>query len=143
MRFEEWLNLFTDDGLYWLPTETTAEPGQVASLINDDSVRRQERVFRLLHTPAHSQMPPSRTLHIVANVEIEAVSDAQVRIYSNQIIYELRRGDYRQVGLGEQRTFSGRCEHRLRRENGTWRIALKKVVLLNADLPVSNLTFMI
>jgi 3-phenylpropionate/cinnamic acid dioxygenase small subunit len=47
------------------------------------------------------------------------------------------------LGLGDQRTFAGRAEHRLRREQGVWKISLKRLVLLNRNLPIPNLTFLV
>ncbi len=143
MRLEEWLELFTEDGLYWLPINEKAEPGSDTSLIYDLPIRRQERVYRLLSTPVPSQNPPSRTLHCVMNVEVEDGSDSEARVYSIQVVYESRVGDFTQVGLGKQRTFAGRCEHRLRYEDGSWRVALKKLVLLDRDASIPNLTFMV
>lgn len=143
MRLEEWLELFDEDGLYWLPIDENEEPGSDTSLIYDLPVRRQERVYRLLYTPVPSQSPPSRTLHCINNVKVEDAPDGEVRVYSPQVIYELRAGDYKQVGLGDQRIFAGRCEHRLRREGDDWRIVLKKLVLINRDTSIPNLTFMV
>lgn len=143
MRLEEWLELFTEDGLYWLPIDENKKPGEDTSLIYDLPIRRQERVYRLLSTPVPSQSPPSRTIHGILNVEVEDGPDDEVRVHSVQIVYEARVGDHAQVGLGEQRSFAGRCEHRLRYEDGSWRIALKKLVLLNRDSSIPNLTFMI
>jgi 3-phenylpropionate/cinnamic acid dioxygenase small subunit len=144
MRLEEWLELFTEDGLYWLPINENKEPGEDTSLIYDLTVRRQERVYRLLSTPVPSQSPPSETVHCVTNVAVENGSeDGEARVHSIQLIYESRVGDYTQVGLGEQRCFVGRCEHRFRYEDGRWRIALKKLVLLNREASIPNLTFMV
>lgn len=141
-RLEDWLKLFTEDGLYWLPIGDDKEPGENTSIIYDVPVRREERVFRLLETPVPSQAPPSRTIHSVTNVRVQSEpSDSFVTVRSYQTITELRSGDFRQTGLGEQRTFVGHCEHRLRRDPDGLRIALKKLVLLNRDISIRNLTF--
>jgi hypothetical protein len=47
------------------------------------------------------------------------------------------------VGLNDQRLLLARCEYRFRPADVDWRISLKKVVLLNADQPIYNLTFII
>jgi ethylbenzene dioxygenase subunit beta len=143
-RYEDWLKLFAADGLYWVPAEDSPDPYAKVSLIHDDALRREERVFRLLHTKAHSQDPASRTQHFVSNVEIENGA-TETRVYSSQLIYEIRAsgGNYRHLELGEQRSFAARCEHVLRSENGEWRIALKKMLLFTRDMPIGNLTFII
>jgi p-cumate 2,3-dioxygenase subunit beta len=142
-RFDEWLALFTDDGLYWVPAEESSDPYAKVSLIHDDKLRREERVFRVTRTTAHSQDPASRTQHFVSNVEVEN-GGVEATVYSSQIVYEIRAGggNYRHYELGAQRALAARCEHRLRpAPDGAWRIAMKKMLLLNRDLPIGNLTF--
>jgi p-cumate 2,3-dioxygenase subunit beta len=143
-RYDEWLALFTEDGLYWAPIEDGAGPTDKVSLIHDDSLRREERVFRIAKTTAPAQSPASRTLHVVANVEVEN-GPVEARVFSNQIVTEMRAGggNYRYLELGEPRSFALRCEHVLRPEGGSWRIALKKMLLLNRDIPIGNLTFIL
>lgn len=146
LELEEWLTLFTDDGLYWLPV-TDGEPedaANVISIVYDDAARRGERVYRTLHTPVLDQSPRSRTIHLVGNLEVDG-TDARgdTRVRCNQLITELRPGGERQVGLNTSRLFAARCEYRLRRVGGEARIALKKLLLLDADQPLYNLTFML
>jgi hypothetical protein len=37
----------------------------------------------------------------------------------------------------------GQCEYRLRYQEGRWAIAMKRVLLIDRDLPLYNLTFLI
>ena len=148
-QFHAWLDLFTEDGIYWLPINSDAGPHEHLSLIYDDTLRRQERVYRLSQTNFPAQSPPSQTQHIISNVQVlgtanEVSAVEEVTVYSSQIIYEIRgvTADDRQLGLGDQRTFAGRVEHRLRLEQGIRKISLKRVVLLNRNLPIPNLTFL-
>jgi 3-phenylpropionate/cinnamic acid dioxygenase small subunit len=137
--FHGWLRMFSEDCLYWLPVVETAgelEP----SIIRDDRQRMEERIFRLLETPAHAQMPPSRTQHDVTNVEVVSGDDGEANVRCNLTVHELRPGDPSQVGLATPRLFAGRC-HYVFRDEGEWRITLKKVLLLGRDLPQYNLTF--
>jgi benzoate/toluate 1,2-dioxygenase beta subunit len=146
-RYEEWQTLFTEDAKYWLPIPLDGEvqdPDRSISIIYDDVRRIDERVYRTLHTPVLDQTPRSRTARMVSNVEVDPESvDGQVRVRCNQVIAELRPGGRGQVGLNDQRLFVARCEYRLRSVEGAWRIILKKVVLLNADQPLYNLTFIV
>ncbi len=143
-RFEEWLELFTEDGLYWIPMDENADPEKEPSVLYDDSVTRRQRVYQLLHQPHYSQIPPSRTVHFVSNVESRAGDkDGQSEVHCNFALFELRAGDPRQIGLGEQRSIIGRCEYRLRYTNDQWRIALKKVIMMDRDLPLHNLSFIL
>lgn len=136
MKLEEWLELFTDDATYWIPeNKDDPDPSRETSILYDDRFRMEDRVWRLSHGPAHSQIPPSRTRRMISNVEVREAADGEVVLYSNFVIFEVRRD--------EQRTFAGRYEHRLRREDGGWRIARKKAILVNNASPIYNLTFMV
>jgi 3-phenylpropionate/cinnamic acid dioxygenase small subunit len=146
LRLEEWLTLFTDDGLYWLPVHDgdPVDAADTVSIVLDDRARREERVYRTLHTPVLDQSPRSRTVHLVSNVEVGDVDDrGDVRVLCSQFVGEMRSGGPGQVGLNHTRYFAARAEYRLRATADGWRISLKKLVLLDADQPLYNLTFLI
>ncbi|MGH3390758.1 MAG: aromatic-ring-hydroxylating dioxygenase subunit beta [Actinomadura sp.] len=146
LRLEEWLSLFTDDGVYWLPIEDgdPADAAAAVSIVNDDAERRAERVYRTLHTPVLDQSPRSRTVHLVGNVEVAGADErGDVRVLCSQFVGELRPGGRSQVGLNRTRVFAARAEYRLRVTPDGWRISLKKLVLLDSDQPLYNLTFVI
>ena len=142
-ELERWLELFTPEGVYWVPIDDTKPTQWNSSLVWDDRLRREERVYHLLHVPFPSQSPRSRTIHLVTNVEVELAVDGRTLVRSNQVIYEARRGDFRQVGLGEVRALVARVEHILERGPATPLIAQKKVLLIDRDMPQSNLTFLL
>ena len=154
-RYEEWLELFTDDGLYWIPVrydEIEDEEGGRAHdahedvhIIYDDATRRGERVWRTLHTPVLDQKPPSRTVHMVSNIEVDdaPVDDGSTRVFCCQMISEIRPGGRGQAGLNEPRQLAARAEYHLRQVDGSWLIAMKKVRLLQSDQPIYNLTFLV
>jgi hypothetical protein len=80
---------------------------------------------------------------MVANVEAQALASGDVTLRSNQLVYEVRTGDYRQVGLGRPRALAAQVEHRLRPTQDGMRIALKKILLIDRDMPQGNLIFLI
>lgn len=141
--FEEWLDLFAPDGMYWLPIDPEGDPERSLSLIFDNDLRRRERVWRLMNTFAPSQTPRSRTQHLIGNVRLVEGGADRAIVRSAQIVAELRGGDYRQPGLGEQTNFAADCTHTLVRQKGAWRIALKKMVLLNRGVAIENLSFLL
>jgi hypothetical protein len=69
--------------------------------------------------------------------------DGKIKVISNQTINEVRTGDYRQLGLGELQSIVARVEHMLELSEEGPKIALKKVLLLNRDMPLGNLTFLL
>jgi 3-phenylpropionate/cinnamic acid dioxygenase small subunit len=141
-RLEEWLTLYTEDALYWVPIDENAPVSSTGALIYDDAMRRKERVDHYLNNDFPAQSPRSRTVHAVSNVIVEA-HDGAARALSTQVIYEMRVGDFTQVGLGEVQTVVTRVEHRLVRAEGRLLIAGKKILLINRDSWQGNMMFML
>ena len=127
-RFEDWMALFTEDGLYWVPAEAgQKDPWQSASLFFDDRDLMGTRIARLRHPRIHVQTPPSRTNHVVTNVIVEEADEDAGRylVSSSSWVAEYR--------LDQQRVFAARQYHHLERDGGSFRIALKRVHLINCD----------
>ena len=122
-RYAEWLELFADDAIYWIPTRPNqASPHEALSIIYEPRALLAVRVERLSRKEMHVQSPPSRTVHHVSAVEVDG---DQVR--SALIVAEWR--------AGEARWFAGRVTHRLRKEASGLRIALKRVDLIDGEAP--------
>ena len=136
-RYEEWLNLFTAECLYWIPsTPGGGDPRGEVSLTFDDRRRLEDRIARLRTGYAYSQMPPSRTCHLLTNIEVsQDTAPDQVRVRSNFMICEYRATVYR--------TLAGWYGHSLQRENGSWRIACKIVNLIDSDQGLENLSLVL
>ncbi len=145
--YHDWLDLFTADAVYWLPMEDDSDPELVPSILYDDRGMMELRVRQFDHpTPHYAQHPPSRTIHAVSNVRVEpgeVEDEALVRCIL--MVTELREGDFQQLGLGEQRIYSGHATYRLRPAATAvgFAIALRKIVLINRDQPVMNLSFIL
>jgi 3-phenylpropionate/cinnamic acid dioxygenase small subunit len=135
-QYDDWLALWTDDALYWVPSnEDDYDPMRHVSIIYDDHVRLEDRIERLKSNTAHSQDPRSKLSRVISNVEIEESTGGDLTVYSTFNLTELRRG--------QQDTFAGRTIHTLRPENGTFKIVRKKVLLVNNDEVIDNLTFLV
>jgi 3-phenylpropionate/cinnamic acid dioxygenase small subunit len=139
-RFEEWLALFTSDCRYWVPCGQGEDPGLVTHLVCDDRSQLEDRLWQLQQPRHSSQSPPSRTSHIIGNVQVDHAEDGAVAVHSSFVVHELR---LMQGGEGEPRAFAGHYDHLLRRNGDAWQIQMKKVWLLGRDLPVFNLTFIL
>jgi len=127
-RWREWLDLFTEDGIYWIPySKDHKDPLDHASIIYEDGIMRAVRIGKLLHPKSWSQQPASRTARIVGNVQIAGsepeTGDLAVRSTFNML--EFRRDRYQAYG--------GTYRHHLRRHGGEWKIAYKRVDLISAD----------
>ncbi len=135
-RYRDWLEMLADDATYWIPCNGEgSDPNREISLVFDDLKRLRDRVERLESGLAHAQSPPSATRRLISNVHIDDASDNAAAIWSGFILYELRHG--------RERVFAGRYEHRLQLVEGQWKIRRKKVVLVNNDEVIDNLTFIV
>src|SRR5213593_355331 len=119
-RLDEWLGLFTDDAVYWVPLQMDqAEPFTTASLIYDDRRLLEIRVRQTQHPRAHARVPAPRTVHQVTNVQVVADDGRELTVTSSLVMVEYRKE--------RQRVWGGLVEHRL------LRTAAKRVDLVNSE----------
>ena len=139
-RYAEWLELWTDDGVYWVPatTDPGANPERHLSHIYDNRARIETRVKLLQTGVRHSQEPASQMRRLVSNIEVEAAADGELVAGSNFILAELAV-----QARPELHWWAGRVTHRLRRVDRRLRMSRKTVVLVNAAEPLPNLAFLI
>jgi 3-phenylpropionate/cinnamic acid dioxygenase small subunit len=133
-RFEEWLELFTEDAVYWIPQGDEADAARHVSLVYDDRRRLHERVLRLSSGFAYSQDPPSKTCHVVGNVQVADPTGGELEVTSTLLVAEVRRNT--------QNVFAGRVTHTLVPDDGSFRIRRKIVRLVNSDVPLGNVSFL-
>jgi len=130
-RYEEWLELFTDDATYWVPLEHgQKDPYETSSIIHDDRTLLGLRVKQLRHPRAHARVPLARTVHQVSNVVVEKDSPEELVVGSTLSVIEFRSE--------KQRLYGALVQHRLRRlkdgnANVPFRIAHKRVDLVNSE----------
>ena len=139
-RYAEWLALWTDDGVYWVPatTDPGATPDTHISHVYDNRARLDTRIKLLQTGTRHSQEPASLMRRLVSNVEVTTAEHGEVVAESNFILAELSV-----QAKHEMHWWAGRSTHRLRRVDGALRMSGKKVVLVNAAEPLPNLSFLI
>ncbi len=131
-RLDDWLDLFTDDATYWAPnSDEDTDPRKDGFIIFEDHRGMAERVRRLQHPAALTQVPPPRTRHMVTNVVAKETSNGEVVVTSNQVVFFARQG--REV------QYAGSWEHTLTRVGGSWRMRQKKVSLLTNDRAMSQI----
>jgi len=125
-RYEEWLELFTPDATYWVPLEQgQKDPQETSSIIYDDRTLLELRVKQFRHPRAHARQPLARTVHQVGNVVPLGEANGELRVASTLTVVEFRNE--------KQRLYGALVEHRLRREGGTFRIAHKRIDLVNSE----------
>lgn len=136
--YEGWLELFTDDCLYWMPVDPLSEDGTMRlNVFYDDKAKMRDRISRLNSGTAYTEEPISLTARTFAAVQVEE-GDAEA---SDRVV---ARSNFQLIAyrLGEQRVLGGRYLHRLVREDGRLRISEKRVTLLGSDAPQRPMTFL-
>lgn len=125
-QLEAWLDLFAEDATYWLPLERgQQDPFEASSIIHDDRTLLELRVKQARHPRAHARLPLARTVHQVGNVAVLSEEDGEIRVASTLTLVEFRNE--------RQRVWGALVEHRLRRAGESFRIAHKRVELVNSE----------
>lgn len=134
-RYEDWLALYADDAYYWAPHRPEqADPLNEISIFYDDRMLMESRVRRLTDGKGHAVSPPIATVRVVSGATLESTADGgkEAVVRSTFVMLEHR--------LGEQRIYGGTARHCLRRAGGGWRIAWKRVDLVNAEAVLDTIS---
>ena len=121
-----WTQLFSEDGIYWMPsTPTQTDWRREPSIFAEDALLMEVRMSRLLHPNAWSQAAQWGTNHIVGNIVVEAESATTIEVYSRFQMMEMRRDDIRHFG--------GSYRHTLVRQGKDLKIKLQRVDMTNGQ----------
>lgn len=126
-RWQDYIDLFADDGVYWMPPEPahTTWDGMPAIFAEDKNLMNV-RMKRVLHPDAWSQRPLWGTNHVIGNVMVESEKpNGDVVVRSRFHMLELRRDDVRH--------FAGSYVHHLKKTKDGYRIKLQRVDMTNAQ----------
>ena len=154
-RFHEWLELLTDDIHYWMGGRSNRYPksskaiaildpdryveddltkADELAILDEDKASLTSRVARLDTGMAWAEDPPSRTRHLIANIEVEpGDAAAEVKVYSNFMVYRSRAETEQDFYVGARRDV-------LRRVAGSWKIAGRKITLDQNVLLAKNVS---
>jgi 3-phenylpropionate/cinnamic acid dioxygenase small subunit len=133
-RFEEWLELFTEDGHYWMPLEWgQTDPKLHASLMYEDKLLLRIRVERLKGNRTFSQKPKSRSHHLLQQSTVDTRDHAAGSYLVHTPFH------YVETRLDDQWLYAGWAKHHLVMRDGQLRIQLKRVDLVNCDAAFGNI----
>jgi 3-phenylpropionate/cinnamic acid dioxygenase small subunit len=125
-QWQAWIDLFADDGVYWMPADPAHKHWDgVPSIFAEDKNLMNVRMKRVLHPDAWSQRPLWGTNHVVSNIIIESYNSDEVTVRSRFHMMELRRDDVRH--------FAGAYRHQLKMTAEGYRIKLQRVDMTNAQ----------
>ncbi len=148
-RFEDWLDLLTDDIVYFMPlrrnvkygaqekAENSAE-GLDAAWFDEGKHTLTQRVAQIKTGIHWAEEPLSRVRHMVTNVQIAEAAPAhaqsrELEVKSRFLVYRNRVDDETDIFVG-QRT------DRLRKSDDGWKVAARVILLDQSTLLAKNLT---
>jgi 3-phenylpropionate/cinnamic acid dioxygenase small subunit len=136
-RFEDWLGMYAPECLYWVPgAPGGGDPRREVALAFDDRRQLEGRIYRVRTGYAWSQVPQSRTVRLISNVEVfRADAAAVLMVRSNFLLSEFRSG--------ESRILSGWYAHRIVEQDGSWLILVKQANLIDCDQSLRNPSFIL
>lgn len=138
-RFDEWLELFTDDMRYEAPIRVTRRSGNPDVIddiyyLEEDRASMGLRVRRLATDVAWAEDPPSHTRRFVTNFRFTpGPGDDELTVRTNLMLFR-SRGD-----TGSHDLICGEREDVLRLVASRLRIAKRRIVLDQSTLGTKNL----
>lgn len=134
-EWDKWIDLFLPDVVFWVPawrdeTTPTSDPDCELSLVYYKGRKNlEDRINRVRSGASIASTPLPRFVHAVTNVVVTEAGASEARVGAS---FTVHRYDVR-----AERTdvFFGRYEYGLRNVGGQWRIAEKKIFLLNDVIP--------
>jgi 3-phenylpropionate/cinnamic acid dioxygenase small subunit len=134
-QWEEWLELFTEDTVFWVPSwkneqETIEDPTREVSLMYYEGRERlEERVWRLRSGQSPASVPLPRTVHVISNIRVQPDGPDEAVAHTVWTVHQYH------PKRKTQTVFFGRADYRLCLSAGIWRIARKTVMLANDFIP--------
>lgn len=150
-RFKEWLDLLTDDIVYFMPIRRNVKFGQHEerentrqgegiSWFDEDKWTLTKRVEQVLTGVHYAEEPLSRVCHVVTNVRLlrvePSVEAPREVVVGSRFLVQQNRVEY------EAYQFVGRRTDTLRREGAEWRIARREMVIGQNVLMAKNLSIL-
>jgi 3-phenylpropionate/cinnamic acid dioxygenase small subunit len=133
-RFDEWYDLYADDGRYWMPLMRGQPQGAAhTSLFDEDKLLLKLRIERLRNPKSYSQAHPSWCQHILQTPSIES-RDLQMKIVVLRTPFV-----YLEYQADQQEVYAGVVWHHLRCGGEGIVITLKKIDLLNCEAALPSL----
>ncbi|WP_283136824.1 3-phenylpropionate/cinnamic acid dioxygenase subunit beta [Rhizohabitans arisaemae] len=139
-KYEEWLDLLTEDVHYLMPVRVTTalgsgfdtSPGMAH--FDEDKYSLSRRVARFLTEHAWTEDPPSRLRHYVTNVRTFATDDPEHIVVESAILLFRSRGDVQESAL----VSAGR-EDLLRADGDGRRLARRTIMADESVIRMQNL----
>ncbi|MCP5179952.1 MAG: nuclear transport factor 2 family protein [Pseudomonadales bacterium] len=133
-RFDDWLMLFTEDLLYWMPLAFDQKEDDVhTALFFEDRLLMQVRVARLSSPRAFSQHPASHCQHVLQKPRVTR-RDPEANVYETATPFV-----YLESQLDTQIVLGGVVHHQFVDDGGALKIRRKRIELINRDAALPSI----
>jgi benzoate/toluate 1,2-dioxygenase beta subunit/2,4,5-trichlorophenoxyacetic acid oxygenase 2 len=133
--WDAWADLYQADAVYWVPSwldeyDLVTEPDtQVSYIYHSSRTQLRERIGRIQSRKSITALPLPRTLHMITNVVLAEQGSNTVEARSSWTTHVFDPRTRR------QHLHFGIYEHTLVRSPEGYRIARKKIVIMNDCIP--------
>ena len=130
---DNWMSLYSEDGVYWMPLDSSqTDPEEHDSIFYEDRVLMEIRKRNFGHKLSPSMQYPIRSSRVISDIHLES--------YDNEKeIYILKSSFHAVLLYKEQTVFAGSYQHHIEQKDADYFIKLKRVELLNADMPLPSI----
>ena len=131
---DRWIELYTEDGTYWMPViEDQQDPLNHVSIFYDDRVMMEIRRRNFVHPRAASKDYKVRSSHIISNIQVTELDEksGNCTVTSNFHCYMYYRD--------KQTPYAGTYTHELVRDDKLYKIQHKRVDLINCDAALNTI----
>ncbi len=144
-KWPEWLELFADDILYWMPVRknrlrrqrdrSEVPDGIEMAHFYDDHASLRIRVDQMSSGVHWAEDPPSRCRHLITNVMIQSTDEdrSELAVHSNFIVYRNRLESETDIWAGERQDV-------LRHTGSAFKIARRTILLDQNVVQSKNLS---
>mgnify|MGYP000215222611 CR=1 FL=1 len=143
-KFDDWKELMTEDLEYKIPVRATRGENTHEDdfldmhHVEDTKYRLEKRINRLNTEYSWSEQPPSRTRHLISNVQVgNREAEDEYAVKSNLLLYVSEGDD------PDHKLLSGRRHDVIREVNGSLKLARRIIHLDNTTLPLDRISVFI
>ena len=131
-EWDDWIDLFAEDAVYWVPSWideelTVSDPVTQLNLMyfhNRGGI--EDRVFRIESRDSYASQPLDRTVHIVSNILVAGVDGDEVTVTANCLVHS--------YGKRGGQTRASMYDFKFRETDAGLKIILKKITLIDDKL---------
>ncbi|WP_353475816.1 aromatic-ring-hydroxylating dioxygenase subunit beta (plasmid) [Salipiger sp. H15] len=133
-RYDEWLDLWTEDGLYIMPMGDGEDYANQVNLCYDNAKMRRDRVGRFQAGFSISSAPPALTVRTISRIVIDRIEGDEIHVRAAEHVIEDK--------FGRQRQWAGNAFYTLRRGERGFKLHRKIVKLLNSDGMLNSFSYL-